>query len=165
MTAKVPAPSHVPSVEHHGPLEIQSLWEYWLWPNQNEAAQLLGVSESTMSRQRVEQVSYGQERRIAPTIVLRLADHFRRRAVGEVGAGLVELGRERMRDRNELVELEEDVARYLFVTRESERAAVGDAWMEEARRRLPADLYKQVMVAIQPEDGFRPVRFDEEHDC
>jgi hypothetical protein len=156
--------SPAPSIEHGAPTEIRSLSERWLWPNQNDAAQILGVSKSTMSRQRVEQVSYGQERRIAPTTVMWLADHFGRRPIGEVGAGLVELGRMRMRDRAELAELEEDVARYLAVTRASDRAAVGDAWLEEARHRLPADLYERVVAATQPPEGFSPVRFDDEDD-
>jgi hypothetical protein len=152
------------SVEHDAPSEIRSLSQPWLWPNQNDAAQLLGVSKSTISRQRVDQVSYGQERRMAPTIVLQLADHFGRRPIGEVGAGLVELGRERMRDRDELVVLEEDVARYLSSARKSPHAAVDDEWLEEARRRLPADLYEQVMATIPRPDGFSPVRFDDEDD-
>jgi hypothetical protein len=144
---------------------VESRSQRWLWPNQSEAARLLRISKATMSRQRVVSVPYGQERRIPPTVVLELADHFGRRDIGEVMAQLVELGRGRMNDRDELTRLELDLSDYMAVTRaaaRAEAAAEGDAWLVEARRRLPPELYALVINSKDAPGGLHAIRFDDE---
>jgi hypothetical protein len=137
----------------------------WLWPGIRQVAQLLLVDAGWLSKRRLSSERCGQERHVAPTLVLELADEYRRRDPGEVGAALIEHGRTRARSREELEQLEKDVERYFATTRAGERGAMKeDWWLAEAKRRLAADLYRQVVAATRGESrisSFEGVRFDD----
>jgi hypothetical protein len=146
---------------------VQSTSPIWLWPSLRQAAALLRVDPGTLSRRRVCTERYGQERRLAPTLVLELCNrYYRRREIGELAAALVEHARPQAHDPNELERLEADVERYLAFSRAGKRSRPDDAWLDEARRRLPTELYEQVLLVAapgaEPVASFRGVRFDEE---
>lgn len=151
----------LPSVRSTSPL--------WLWPSLRQAAALLRVDPGTLSRRRVCTERYGQERRLAPTLVLELGDrYYRRREIGELAAALVEHARTQAHDLDELERLEADIERYLAFGRASRRSEPDDAWLAEARRRLPAALYEQVLLAAapgaKPVESFRGVHFDKDEE-
>jgi hypothetical protein len=144
---------------------VRSTSPVWLWPSLRQAAALLRVDPGTLSRRRVLTERYGQERRLAPTLVLELCDrYYRRRETGELAAALVEHARPQAHDLDELERLEADVERYLAFNRDPKRSEPDDAWLAEAQRRLPAELYKQVLLAAtsgaEPVESFRSVRFE-----
>ena len=63
--------------------------------------------------------------------------------------------------------LEADVERYLTASRSSQRQGADDAWLSEAQRRLPKDVYRRVLEVVgggEPVESFRGVRFDEDDD-
>jgi hypothetical protein len=147
---------------------IRSTSPVWLWPSLRRAAELLRIDPATLSRRGVVTEPYGQERRLAPTLVLELCDrHYRRRDIGELAAALVENARPQAHSLDELESLELDVERYLTASHSVQRQDTGDAWLAEARKRLPDDLYQQVLQVVaggEPVGSFRGVRFDEDED-
>lgn len=148
-----------PSVVSHSPV--------WAWPNTRRAARLLGVNPATLSRRGPATEVYGQERRVAPTLVLELAErYYRRRDIGIVAAELVAVGRELCPDDNDAVEaVERDVEQYFAATHETAREQ--DDWLDEARKRLPADLYEAVVRATrseQPIGSFSGAQFSDDED-
>ena len=61
--------------------------------------------------------------------------------------------------------LEADVERYLAASRSAQRQGADDAWLTEAQRRLPKDVYQRVLEVVgggEPAESFRGVRFDED---
>ncbi len=61
--------------------------------------------------------------------------------------------------------LETDVERYLTANRSAQRQSTDDAWLTEAQRRLPEDVYQRVLEVVgggEPVESFRGVRFDED---
>jgi hypothetical protein len=145
---------------------VQSTSPVWLWPSLRQAAVLLRVDPATLSRRKVAAEQYGQERRLAPTLVLELCDRYYRRGdIGELAAALVEHGRSQAHSLDELESLEADVERYLTASRSAQRQGADDAWLIEARRRLPKDVYQRVLEIVcdgEPVESFRGVRFDED---
>ncbi len=83
-------------------------------------------------------------------------------------SALVEYARPQAHDPNELERLEADVERYLAFTRAGKRSEPDDAWLHEARQRLPVELYEQVRLAAtrdtEPVESFRGVHFDEDEE-
>ena len=145
---------------------VQSASPVWLWPSLRQAAALLRVDPATLSRRKVATERYGQERRLAPTLVLELCDRYYRRGdIGELAAALVEHARPQAHSQDELESLETDVERYLTASRSAQRQGADDAWLTEAQRRLPKDVYQQVLEVVgggEPVESFRGVRFDED---
>jgi hypothetical protein len=138
----------------------------WLWPSLRQAATFLRVDPATLSRRKVATEQYGQERRLAPTLVLELCDRYYRRGdIGELAAALVEHARPQAHSLDELELLEADIERYLTASRSAQRQGADDAWLTEARRRLPEDVYQRVLEVVggsAPVESFRGVRFDED---
>lgn len=99
---------------------------------------------------------------------MELGDHYRRRPIGEVAAELVEVARAGARELHEVEQIENVVGDYLARTRAAERADLnGNAWLAEAKRRLPADLFAEVQSAIAngPQIGsVRGVRFTDDEE-
>lgn len=149
-------------------LSVRSTSPVWLWPSLRRAAELLRIDPATLSRRGVLTEPYGQERRLAPTLVLELCDrYYRRRDIGELAAALVENARPQAHSLDELESLETDVERYLTASRSTQRRNADDAWLVEARKRLPKDVYEQVLLAVnnhESAESFRGVRFDEDED-
>lgn len=145
---------------------VRSTSPVWLWPSLRQAAVLLRVDPGTLSRRKVATEPYGQERRLAPTLVLELCDrYYRRRDVGELAGALVEHARPQAHSLDELESLEADVERYLTASRSAQRQDADDAWLTEAQRRLPKDVYQQVLEVVaggEPVESFRGARFDED---
>lgn len=112
------------------------------WPSQRDAARMLGVDESTLSRRSdVERERYGErELRLPPAEVLRLADAYRRRSVNAVAADLLKLARDRAPELEGAVrsEIDEYFARRAPIPIDNER------FLAQARRTLPRALYEQV---------------------
>ncbi len=145
---------------------IRSTSPVWLWPSLRRAAELLRIDPATLSRRGVATEQYGQERRLPPTLVLELCDRYYRRGdIGELAAALVEHARPQAHSLDELESLEADVERYLTAGRSSQRQSTDDAWLTEAQRRLPKDVYQRVLEVVgggEPVESFRGVRFDED---
>src|SRR5665213_2086667 len=71
------------------------------------------------------------------------------------------------RSLDELESLEADVERYLAASRSAQRESADDAWLAEAQRRLPGEVYDRVLEVVgggEPVESFRGVRFDEDED-
>lgn len=147
---------------------VRSTSPIWLWPSLRQAAVLLRVDPATLSRRKVVTEQYGQERRLAPTLVLELCDRYYRRGdIGELAGALVEYARPLARSLDELESLEADVERYLAASRSAQRESADDAWLAEAQRRLPGEVYDRVLEVVgggEPVESFRGVRFDEDED-
>jgi hypothetical protein len=145
---------------------VQSTSPVWLWPSLRQAAVLLRVDPATLSRRKVATEQYGQERRLPPTLVLELCDRYYRRGdIGELAAALVEHARPQAHSLDELESLEADVERYLTASRSAQRQSTDDAWLTEAQRRLPKDVYQRVLEVVgggEPVESFRGVRFDQD---
>jgi hypothetical protein len=112
------------------------------YPTLTEAARLLGVSASTLSRRDdlVCERMGERDKRIPAAEVMRLAAAYRKRSLGEVAADLIGCARERTPRHAEHVQ--EEVER--FFEQSEPPAAPDGAFLAEAKRALPAGLYEQV---------------------
>jgi hypothetical protein len=112
------------------------------YPTLTEAAHLLGVSASTLSRRDdlvVERMGE-RDKRIPAGEVMRLAVVYRKRSLGEVAADLIARAWESSPQYAEYVQ--EEVERF-FEQREPPVLLDG-AFLAEAKRALPGELYEQV---------------------
>lgn len=112
------------------------------YPTLTEAARLLGVSASTLSRRDdlvVEQMGE-RDKRIPAGEVMRLAVVYRKRSLGEVSADLIARARESTPQHAEHVQ--EEVER--FFEQGEPPVLLDGAFLAEAERALPAELYEQV---------------------
>lgn len=112
------------------------------YPTLTEAARLLGVSASTLSRRDdlVCERMGERDKRISAAEVMRLATIYRKRSLGEVAVGLI--GRVRERSPQDTEQVQEEVERFF---EQSESTAVSEGeFLAEAKRALPAELYEQV---------------------
>ena len=137
----------------------------WLWPSLRRVAEIIRVDAGWLSKRNLPTQRCGQEKRMDPELVLQLGDEYRRRDIGEIAAALVEYARPRANSREELSHLETRVSRYLAGTRNTARATPGDQWLAEAKRRLPADLYRRVVNTTSGDivaPSFEGTRFDED---
>jgi hypothetical protein len=112
------------------------------YPTLTEAARLLGVSASTLSRRSdlVHERMGERDKRVSAREVMRLAAVYRKRSLGEVAVDLIASARERSPAYTEHVQ--EEIERFF-----EDRSAVTQsesAFLAEAKRALPADLYEQV---------------------
>jgi hypothetical protein len=116
------------------------------WPNQAEAAEILGVNESTLSRRKPAAVSYGgREKRLSPRVVLEQAVHFRVVPLRQVAAELIDLAEARAPQFHAAVQ--NDVRAFLAERRGP--APSMSAFLTEAKSLLPPKLFKQVLDAYQ----------------
>jgi hypothetical protein len=121
------------------------------YPTLTEAARLLGVSASTLSRRDdlvVERMGE-RDKRIPAGEVMRLAVVYRKRSLGEVAADLIGHVWESSPQYAEHVQ--EEVERFF---EQKEPLVLSDgAFLAEAERALPADLYEQVRRVYQMSGG------------
>jgi hypothetical protein len=124
------------------------------YPTLTEAARLLGVSASTLSRRDdlvVERMGE-RDKRVPAVEVMRLAAVYRKRSLGEVAADLI--GRARGSSPQYAEHVQEEVERF-FEQKEPLVLSYG-TFLAEAERALPADLYEQVRRVYQASEGTRP---------
>ena len=124
------------------------------YPTLSQAANLLGVSPSTLSRrQDVALESMGErDKRVPVAEVLRLAAIFRRRAINEVAADLIDYARERAPTQASSVEGDVE---HFFEQLEAPTVRERD-FLAEAKRALPRELYREVERAYRDGAGRRP---------
>jgi hypothetical protein len=144
---------------------VPSTSPVWLWPSLRQAGRMLRVHAATLSRRGVATEQCGQERRVSPTLVLELGQHYRRRDLGELGGALISYAEDQPHNTDELELLEADIERYFAAVR-PERPTNADAqWLAEAERRLPQDVYDRVLEVFKTGErveSFRGVHFDED---
>jgi hypothetical protein len=146
------------------------------YPTLTEAAHMLCVSASTLSRREdlVCERMGERDKRIPAGEVLRLAVVYRKRALSEVAAALIGCAREGSPQHTEQVQeqVQEEVER--FFEQSASSALSESGFLAEAKRALPAELYEQVRevygmseigTVVQSEDGRfdRSVRVREKH--
>jgi len=124
------------------------------YPTLTEAARLLGVSASTLSRRDdlVCERMGERDKRIPAGEVMRLAVVYRKRSLGEVAADLIVRARER--SPRDAEHVQEEIERFF---EQSESPAVSEgAFLAEAKRALPAELYEQVRRVYGASEGNLP---------
>lgn len=125
-----------------------------IYPTMSQAAAVLGVSASTLSRRRdlaCERMGE-RDKRVPVAEVLRLAAVYRKRSINGVAADLIRHVRERAPAHVEQVE--EEVER--FFEQLQAPAASAERFLAEARRALPRKLYREVERVYRGGDGRRP---------
>lgn len=124
------------------------------YPTLTEAAGLLGVSASTLSRRDdlVCERMGERDKRIPVGEVMRLAAVYRKRSLGEVAIDLI--GRARERSPADAEHVRDEVER--FFEQGGPAALSGREFLAEAKRALPTDLYEQVQRVYRASEGARP---------
>jgi hypothetical protein len=121
------------------------------YPTLTEAARLLGVSASTLSRRNdlvVERMGE-RDKRVPAGEVMRLAVVYRKRSLGEVAADLI--ARARAHSPQHAEHVQEEIERFF---EQKEPLVFSDgAFLAEAERALPVDLYEQVRRVYQASGG------------
>jgi len=124
------------------------------YPTLTETAGLLGVSASTLSRRDdlVCERMGERDKRIPVGEVLRLAVVYRKRSLGEVAADLI--SRARKHSPRDADHVQEEIERFF---EQSESPALSDsAFLAEAKRALPAEMYEQVRRVCEASEGSSP---------
>jgi len=124
------------------------------YPTLTEAARLLGVSASTLSRRDdlVCERMGERDKRIPAGEVMRLAVVYRKRSLGEVAADLI--GRAWERSPRDAEHVQEEIERFF---EQSESPALPEGvFLTEAKRALPAELYEQVRRVYGASAGSSP---------
>jgi hypothetical protein len=124
------------------------------YPTLTEAARLLGVSASTLSRRddlACERMGE-RDKRIPAEEVMRLATVYRKRALGEVAADLVTSARERSPEH--AAHVQEEIER--FFEQRGPPVFSDGAFLAEAERALPPELYEEVRRVYHASGGTRP---------
>jgi len=124
------------------------------YPTLTEAGRLLGVSASTLSRRddlACERMGE-RDKRVPAGEVMRLAAVYRKRALGEVAADLIARALER--SPQDVEHVQEEIERF-FEQREPPVLSDG-AFLAEAERALPPELYEQVRRVYHAPGGTRP---------
>jgi hypothetical protein len=125
------------------------------WPGLRRAADIIGVDVSSLSRADLPVERWGREKRLPPSVVLDRAAYYNRRPVDEVAAELVQCALDQSSPEVvERVELEIDAA--LRALRATAPAAGPPGWLEEARRALPAELYREVEATVHGDQHIHP---------
>jgi hypothetical protein len=117
------------------------------YPTLRQAARMIGVHASSLSRRELPVEHAGREARLAPRLVLELAAHYRRRDEYEVGGALVDHALANAPDH--VAEIEAEIERCFEETSDRDTALDTQGFLHEARRRLPQALYAQVERAYQ----------------
>jgi len=116
------------------------------YPNVRAAAELIGVSPSTLSR-RGDRLAErrGERDRVLPAAeVLRLAAIYRKRSLNDVAEGLIDYARKA--SPHEAERVREEVESFFEGRTISDRHR--GEFLALARRLLPASLYKQVEATV-----------------
>ena len=123
------------------------------YPNIRAAAEMLGVSASTLSR-REDAISERRGERdvvLAPAEVLRLGAIYRKRSLNDVAQDLIDHANEA--GDVERRRVEEEVEAFFEANSVS---AQRDELLRLARRMLPAELYRQIEANLKREAGDPP---------
>jgi hypothetical protein len=147
---------HPPATDHDASLQA--------YPNLRAAADMIGVSASTLSRRKdLASESRGERDRVLrPAEVLRLASIYRQRSLNDVAQDLIDHAQTSSQEDAARVETEVEA----FFERRANSESRRDEFLALARRLLPQPLYEEVeaMVADQgaklPDAliGYPPVR-------
>lgn len=128
------------------------------YPTLTEAALMIGVSPSTLSRRKrlKNEQSGGRDRRLRPRVVLSEASHFGRRSLAAVGESLIAYAVENVQEAETAVRNE--VSSFLgraggAPTIEVEFDVDVDEFLENARRILPADLVASIEEHLAGRDS------------
>jgi hypothetical protein len=117
-----------------------------VYPSQREAAKILRISESTLSRSSATGLPSGERgRRYSARTVLEEAAKHRRRSLNEVAADLMAYARAHSPEAAQVVEGE---IQDFFGSRERPHVEP-EHFLAEARRSLPRRLYEQVKHAYE----------------
>lgn len=128
--------------------------DYRAYPNLTEAAEILGISTSTLSRRGLEGIRQGsKEQRLRPDEVLSEAEHHNRRPIPLVASALVRYAFEHAPESAEAVEIEVD---RILVARKVSPTMDRETFLTEARRSLPRRLYAQVAGYYRTGETSRP---------
>lgn len=117
------------------------------YPTLRQAARMIGVHASSLSRRDLPVAHAGREARLSPRLVLELAAHYRRRDEYEVGGALVDYALAHAPDH--VGEIEAEIERYFQETGERDASLDSERFLEEARRHLSPALYAQVERAYR----------------
>lgn len=123
------------------------------YPNIRVAADILGVSASTLSRRadRTTARRGERDRVLPPSEVLRLASVFRRRSVNDVSQALLDHARSTAPE--DVARVEEEIERFFEAhTGSDERDELRDL----ARRMLPPSLCERIDAVLDQEAGELP---------
>lgn len=125
-----------------------------VYPTLSGAAEILGVSASTLSRRDdVEGCQMGQrDLRLPASEVMRLAYEYRRRSVNEVALDLIDRAAAVSNEGGKQVEKEID---YYVAGRAPSRISRGE-FLREAERSLPPEIYREVERVYDSGDGYSP---------
>jgi hypothetical protein len=128
------------------------------YPTLSEGAAMVGVKPATLSRLR--DLDYikagGRDHRIPAAEVIRLAQHFQRRSVDEVAFDLVAYCKAHAPDLEGAVAAEVDEA-VAAIYQAAPKPSV-EAFLRDARRHLPSDLFRQVAEAVFGEEAKGPAK-------
>lgn len=124
------------------------------YPTLTEAAELLAVSASTLSRRKdlAFEAMGSRDKRVPAGEVLRLAAVYRKRSINEVAADLIGYAREHAS--SQVSAVEEDVE--CFFDQLEQPAPHGRDFLAEAKQALPRKLYREVERAYRAGAGHRP---------
>jgi hypothetical protein len=117
------------------------------YPTLRQAARMIGVHASSLSRRELPVEHAGREARLPPRLVLELAAHYRRRDEYEVGGALVDYALAHAADY--VGEIEAEIEHYFEETSDRDARLDTVSFLEEAHRRLPPALYAQVKRAYR----------------
>jgi hypothetical protein len=125
------------------------------FPTLSEAAEMIGVDKSTVSRADIDVVQAGANKRVLPTQLLTLAMTKRRRLVTQVAAALISYTRAHAPAELEAVEREVD--EFFASVRGRETPSISrDDFLDEARRLLTAAEFKSLQRRYDEAVGRRP---------
>jgi DNA-binding Lrp family transcriptional regulator len=122
------------------------------YPTLSQAAKLLGVSPSTLSRRSdvVPEAMGARDKRLPATEVLRLAAIYRKRSINEVALDLIEYAREHASAY--VPEIEREVERFFALL---PPPSVERDFLADAKAVLPEAVYREVEHAYRA-SGSRP---------
>lgn len=120
------------------------------YPTLSQAATMLGVSPSTLSRRSLPFEAAGaRDKRLRPSVVLREAAFHRRRRLGDVGTDLIAYAETHAPDA--VLEVRAEVEAALARTMVPERLTIQE-FLGDARSALPPALYERVAAVFEVED-------------
>lgn len=116
------------------------------WPNQRETAEMLGISESTLSRRTdLDFETAGHARHYRPTTILQAGAIYKRRSLNELAAELIAFAQKNGGEEyaeQVRAEVDEFFANRPGVPVDRER------FLKEAQRALPRRLFREVQRAF-----------------
>jgi hypothetical protein len=120
------------------------------YPTLRAAARILGVDPSALSKKKdLPTLARGEERRFPPALVLELARHYNRRALAAVASDLLDYAYANAEDYARFVDDEIEAA----MGPSPATGVNGDAFLAEAQRALPGDLFAAVLRAYRASGG------------